>query len=486
MQTIPKTCSAPLESGLLHRETAALWRLAWPIMVGQLANVGMSVADVAMAGHASAQDLAGISLGVSVWNMVIITLMGIMMAVNPLVAHHVGARELDHIPHLVRQALWKSLFLGFLAGLLLQASAALFEHMALEPLTRQVAVGFVQITSFSLPAFAAYRVLYGYSASLGQTKPMMVVALFALLCNIFINWLLVFGHWGFAPQGGLGCAWSTLICVWINLGGLLWWMRRSPAFASTWPFALWEWPHLHQMRKLLKIGLPIGVTYFAETSAFALIALLVARFGSEQVAAHQIALNFTSLIFMVPLSLGVAVLTRVGQALGAGEASAARFRAWAGVRLGLGFAAISAIGIAVLRQPIAGLYTNDPAVVAIAARLLLLAAIFQLSDAAQVVAAGAIRGYKITRAPMWVQLLAFWVVSLPVGYLLGIAPEAAPAWLRALPGYPVQAMQSAGFWLALVMGLTVGGAGLLLLLRQVARAHLENTPRNPSSGQGQA
>jgi MATE family multidrug resistance protein len=154
--------------------------------------------------------------------------------------------------------------------------------------------------------------------------------------------------------------------------------------------------------------------------------------------------------------------------------------------LGLGFAAISAIGIAVLRQPIAGLYTNDPAVMAIAAQLLLLAAIFQLSDAAQVVAAGAIRGYKITRAPMWVQLVAFWVVSLPVGYLLGIAPEAAPGWLRALPGYPMQAMQSAGFWLALVMGLTVGGAGLLLLLRQVARAHLENARPNPSNGQGQA
>ncbi|MEI7514474.1 MAG: MATE family efflux transporter [Betaproteobacteria bacterium] len=460
----------------LGGEIAALWLLAWPIMVGQLANVGMSVADVAMAGHASAQDLAGVSLGVSVWNMVIITLMGIMMAVNPLVAHHVGAQELDHIPHVVRQALWKGLLLGLLAALLLQASVQLFEHMALEPLTREVAVGFVQITSFSLPAFAAYRVLYGYSASLGQTKPMMVVALGVLLLNILINWVLVFGHWGFAPQGGLGCAWSTMLCVWANLGGLLWWMRRSPAYASTWPFTQWEWPHAPKLRSLLKMGLPIGVTYFAETSAFALIALLVARFGSAQVAAHQIALNFTSLIFMVPLSLGTAVLTRVGQALGAGQPKAARFRAWVGVASGLGFAVLSAAGIALLRTPIASLYTEDTAVVALATQLLLLAAVFQLSDAAQVVTAGAIRGYKITRAPMWVQMLAFWGVSLPLGYLLGIAPEAAPAWLAALPGYPAQAMQSAGFWLALVFGLTVGGGGLLLLLRQVARAHVEDAP----------
>ena len=471
----PAPSAAPVRT-----EIRALWLLAWPIMVGQLANIGMSVADVAMAGHASAQDLAGVSLGVSVWNMVIITLMGIMMSVNPLVAHHVGAKEQDQIPHVVRQALWKGLFLGLIAAGILQASALIFDFMALEPVTRQVAVGFVQITSFAMPAFAAYRVLYGYSASLGQTKPMMVVALGVLLLNIFINWLLVFGHWGFAPQGGLGCAWSTLLCVWANLGGLLWWMRRSPAFASTWPLAQWEWPHWPKLRSLLKIGLPIGVTYFAETSAFALIALLVARFGSHQVAAHQIALNFTSLIFMVPLSLGVAVLTRVGHALGAGDPHAARFRAWVGVAVALGFALVSATGIALWRTQIASLYTDDTVVVALAAQLLLLAAVFQLSDAAQVVTAGAIRGYKITRAPMWVQVLAFWVVSLPLGYVLGVAPHLAPDWLRVLAWFPTQPQQAAGFWLALVLGLTVAGGGLLLLLRQVARAHLADA-RAPAS-----
>ena len=450
--------------------------MSWPIVVGQLANVGMSVVDVAMAGHASAQDLAGVSLGVSVWNMVIITVMGLMMSVNPLVAHHAGAKEFGAIAHVVRQALWKGLFLGLLAAGLMQVSVLIFDLMALEPVTREVAVGFVRITSYALPAFATYRVLYGYSASLGQTKPMMAVALGVLVFNILLNWLLVFGHWGFEPQGGLGCAWATLLCVWANLGGLLWWISRSPAFASTWPFERWELPYLPKLRSLLKIGLPIGVTYFAETSAFALIALLVARFGSQQVAAHQIALNFTSLIFMVPLSLGVAVLTRVGHALGAGDAELARFRAWVGVALGLGFAVASSLCIALLRGEIAGLYTNEAAVAAVAGQLLLLAAAFQLSDAAQVVTAGAIRGYKITRSPMGVQLLAFWVVSLPLGYVLGIAPAMAPDWLRAQDWFPTQPMQAAGFWLALVLGLTVAGAGLLLLLRQVAQQHVADAP----------
>ena len=445
-------------------ELRALWHLSWPILVGQLANVGMSVVDVAMAGHVSAQDLAGISLGVSVWNIVIITLMGVLMSVNPTVAHHVGAQELHAIPRVVRQALWKGLLLGVLAGAILQSSALIFDAMDLEPYTREVARGFVQICSFGLPAFACYRVLYGYSASINQTKPMMVVALAALLLNVLINWLLVFGHGGFAPQGGLGCAWSTLLCVWFNLGGLLLWIRLSPAHRATYPLARFEWPHWATVRTLLYLGLPIGMTYFAETSAFALIALLVARFGSTQIAAHQIALNFASLVFMVPLSLSVGVLTRVGQSLGAGDPIAARYRAWTGLGAGLSFAVVSALCIGLFDRQIAQFYTQDPQVIAAAVPLLFLAAVFQLSDAAQVVLSGAIRGYKVTRPPMALHLTAFWGFSLPLGYVLGIAPDWAP-WR------PEQPMQATGFWLALVLGLTIAGMGLTWMLRVIAQQH---------------
>ncbi|MDE2419496.1 MAG: MATE family efflux transporter, partial [Burkholderiales bacterium] len=192
-------------------ELRALWHLAWPILIGQLANIGMAVVDVAMAGHASADDLAGISLGVSIWNMVIITLMGLMMSVSPMVAHHVGAREFDQVPHVVRQGLWKALAMGLIALIVANLAALVFRYMALDPLVRDLAIHFVLVTSFALPAFTCYRVLYGYSTSVNQTKPLMVIALLALLLNIFINWLLVFGNAGFPKLGGLGCAWSTLI-----------------------------------------------------------------------------------------------------------------------------------------------------------------------------------------------------------------------------------------------------------------------------------
>ncbi len=451
----------PSRSRRVLTETRALWHLAWPILIGQLATIGMSVTDVAMAGHASAQDLAGVSLGVSIWNITILTLMGLLMAVNPIVAHHVGAGELEQVPHVVRQGLWKALAVGLLAVLLANLAAQVFDTMALEPRVRQVAKDFVHIASIGLPAFTCYRVLYGYSTSINQTKPMMVIALLALLLNGLVNWLLVFGNWGFPTLGGVGCAWSTMLCVWFNLLALLAWMRWSAAYRRTWPFGLFEGPQWPMLRSLLKLGVPIGVTYFAETSAFGLIALLIAKFGSTQVAAHAIALNFTSLVFMVPLSLGLALLTRVGQSLGGGDPRAARFRAWVGVGLTLVFALVAASAMALLRTPIAQAYTSDVPVATLAAQLLVFAALFQLSDCTQVVISCAIRAYKVTRAPMLLHLGAFWGVSLPLGCLLGLAPQ----WL---PFAPAQAMEAQGFWIALIVGLSVAAVGLLFMLRSVA------------------
>ena len=450
-------------------EIRSLWHLAWPILIGQLATIGMSVTDVAMAGHASAEDLAGVSLGVSIFNMAILTIMGLVMSINPMVAHHVGAGELDAVPHVVRQGIWKALLVGTIGFFVVNGGALVFDAMDIEPHVRAVAKDFVFITSWGLPAFTCYRVLYGYSTSINQTKPMMVIALLALVLNALVNWVLVFGNWGFSPLGGVGCAWSTMVCVWFNCFALMGWMRVAPAYRPTWPFSHLEPPSKAMLRSLFKLGIPIGITYFAETSAFSLIALLVARFGSTQVGAHAIALNFSSLTFMVPLSLGLALLTRVGQSLGAGDTAAARFRSWVGVGLALAFALICAAGMAGLRHVIAGAYTSDVEVATVAAKLLVLSALFQFSDCAQVVTSCAIRGYKVTRAPMVLHLTAFWGFSLPLGCLLGLAPT-------LVPFSPLQPMAAEGFWIALIVGLTVAASGLLLMLQRIARQRIHVDP----------
>eukprot|EP01032_Pedospumella_encystans_P036122 gene36122-40858_t len=177
---------------------------------------------------------------------------------------------------------------------------------------------FVHIISLGLPPFAAYRALYGYSTSINQTKPVMVIAILGLLFNVVVNWLLIFGRFGLPKLGGVGCAVATAGCMWLMLGAMILWIRHAPAYRQTYPFTHWEWPHWPEIRSMLKLGLPIGVTYFAEVSAFGAVSLLVARFGVVEVSAHQIALNFASLVFMVPLSFDIDTPTQEAKRARAG------------------------------------------------------------------------------------------------------------------------------------------------------------------------
>ncbi|MBC7499886.1 MAG: MATE family efflux transporter [Herminiimonas sp.] len=438
-----------------------MWRLSWPMLVGQLAVVGMGVADVAMTGHVSAAALAAVSLGSSLWSIVIVTVMGIMMAINAVVAHEVGAGALDRIPHVVRQGMWMGLGVGVIACVLINIATLVFDHLSLAPSVRDQAATFVHIISIGLPPFAACRALYGYSTSLNQTKPIMLISLGALMFNIGVNWLLIYGHWGMPKLGALGCAVGTGVGLWLMLGAMWWWISHAPAYRATYPFTHREAPNRREIGSMFKMGLPIGITYFAEVSAFSAVALLVARFGVVPVSAHQIALNFASLVFMVPLSFGIALVTRVGQALGESNPVRARFAAWVGVGMSVLFGLLSAIGIALFRYQIAAAYTSDPEVQALTVHLLMFAALFQLSDSTQVAAASAIRGYKVTRPPMVIHLAAFWGFSLPLGCVLGLAP----AWL---PWAPAQPMGATGFWIGLVLGLTIAATLLVWFLHRLS------------------
>ena len=457
MSTLPARAPYTVRS-----EMASLWQLSWPMLVGQRATVGMGVADVAMTGHVSAAELAAVSLGASIWSIVLVTVMGVMMAINSVVAHEIGAGQFGSIPHTVRQALWKGLGVGLVACAAANLATLIFDHIGLDDAVNRSASMFVHVSSLGMPAFACYRALYGYTASINQTKPIMIIAILGLLFVIASNWLLVFGNWGFPQMGAVGCAVSTSLGMWLMLIAMVMWVKVSPVYRMTYPFTGWEGPDWSEIRHMLRLGLPIGVTYFAEVSAFGAVSLLVARFGVVQVSAHQIALNFSSLVFMVPLSFGIALITRVGQSLGEGNPRKARFVSWVGVAMSIAFGALSAGFIALFRWEIARAYTSDPQVQQLCVQLLLFAALFQLSDATQVAASSAIRGYKVTRQPMVIQLVAFWIFSLPLGYVLGLAP----AWFPWSPSAPMAAF---GFWIGLVLGLTVAALLLAMSLQKLAK-----------------
>lgn len=446
-------------------EIAKLWQIAWPVLIGQLATVGMAVSDVAMTGHLSSQDLAAVALGASLWSIILVTVMGIMIAINAVVAHEVGASAFDKIPHIMRQSMWMAFGVGLIACGLLNASTVVFDYLQLEPIVNAKASQFVHVISLGMPAFAMYRALYSYTTSLNETKPVMVIAIIGLFFNIVVNWLFIYGQFGLPQLGSTGCAMATGVGMWLMLGCMLWWTHKAPVYQQTFPFTHREGPKWSEIRSMLKIGLPIGVTYFAEVSAFCAVGLLVAKFGVVAISANQIALNFSSLIFMVPMSLGIALTTRVGQTLGEGDVVHARFVSWVGVGVGLVFSVFSASFMTLLRYQVAAAYTSDPAVQEVAANLLLLAAIFQLSDAAQVTLACALRGYKVTRVPMMIHILAFYGVALPVGCALGLAPD----WM---PWHPAKPMEATGFWIGLVLGLTVAAFFLSIFLHRLSSSRI--------------
>jgi multidrug resistance protein, MATE family len=457
----------PLGHRLRH-EARAMWKLAWPILIGQIAAVGMAVSDTVMAGRLGSLELAAVSVGISCWTMMYVTLVGLMLPINAIVAHEYGAKRPDRVASMTRQALWMALAIGVVAMLLLNAGALLIDKLDAPAEVRSKAIEFVHIISLGLPALTLHRTLYGYSASIDKTKPMMLISLAALAYNVLANWLLIYGHAGFPRMGSNGCALATATGLWLMAGGLYLWIRRDPAYRASNPFDRWEAPRLREIAGMLRQGVPMGITYLAEASAFSAVALLVARFGVVAIASNQITINVTSVVFVVPLSFGIAIITRVGQALGAGEPQRARFVAWVGIGMAVAFGALSGLAIALFRHDIASLYSIDPAVQLATASLLVIAALFQLSDATQIATASAVRGYKVTRPPMVIHLCSFWGVAIPLGCLLGLGlPEAiAPQW-------DLPAMGVTGFWIGLAAGLSLAAVWLVSLLRRVSRQAIE-------------
>jgi multidrug resistance protein, MATE family len=317
-----------------------------------------------------------------------------------------------------------------------------------------------------MPAALVFRALSFYSASINHPKPMMFLAFMSLGINAFFNWVLIYGHLGFPAMGGAGCGWATAIGMWAGLLAMVAWTAIAPEYQSSYVWRGWRKPRWEVQKRLLRIGLPMGGAALAEVTAFSSVAVLVGRFGAVQIAAHQVALNFAALIFMLPMGLSAALSIRIGQALGAGQRDRARFIAWTGVTLGLLIAAAAIVPIVLGRHGIASLYSTDMAVRDMAATLLLFAAFWQLFDAAQVCALGALRGYKVTLLPMAMMLVAFWVLGIPLGVRLGYHGVAGSG--------PLQVY---GFWAGLVVGLVAVSIGLSLLLRKVSRETLRSPER---------
>ena len=461
MNSVIDTPPAPVSRpARVSTEVRALLGLAFPIIISQVATTAMGFVDAVMAGRVGPRDLAAVALGNSIWIPVFLLMLGILLATTPKVAQRFGANSHQEIGPIVRQALWLALITGLCAAFILLAAEPLLHLMNVAPDLIEPCMGYLHGIASGMPAAGLYCVLRNFSDGLGRTRPSMVLGLCALALNIPINYVFIYGHLGVPAMGGVGCGWVTAIVMWFMALGMVAWTWRGAIYQSSRVYSHFEWPQWAIIKRLLSVGLPIGIAVFAESSIFAVIALLIGSLGATVVAGHQIALNFSSLVFMIPYSLGMAITVRVGQALGRQQPREARFVAGVGMGTALVWACMSASLILLLRQQIATVYTADPMVIEVATMLLMFAALYQFSDVIQVTAAGALRGYQDTRVTMILTLFAYWGIGLPVGYALGLTD-----WLGPANG-------PSGLWQGLIVGLTCAALMLSVRLTRSAKKRI--------------
>lgn len=436
-------------------------QLAVPVIVGMVASFSMNFVDTLMAGRLPDKEiaLAGIATGGAVWSAVLMFVLGLLMSLQPVVAQLDGAGNRPAGGAAARQGMWIALVIGVPYMLYMRSGGHLLEWMQVGADIVPTAVEYMDALSWGAPAMCLLLVLRFFSEGGGNTRSTMYMGLLGVVLNIPLNYILMFGKLGAPALGAEGCGLATAIVIWAQLLLMFFYVRWRPHFRDFDLFGRWDWPQWAAIWRLIRVGLPIGTAIFVEGSLFIAAALLIARLGALPASAHLIAINYSALMFMVPLGLASAVTTRVGNALGRGQPEAARYAGLIGLALVLLTQTLGAATMLIFPGFIVRIYTDDPAITAIAVSLLFYSAIFQYSDGIQICAAGALRGLKDTLVPMFINILSYLVLGLSAGYYLTFN----------------KAMGAAGMWIGMIIGLSFGAVLLLgrflIKSRQLIRSH---------------
>ncbi|MEH7452377.1 MATE family efflux transporter [Gottfriedia acidiceleris] len=427
------------------------FKLLLPILITQVTLFSMSFFDTIMSGNSSPGDLAGVAIGVSIWTPISTGLTGILVAITTMVANLNGAKQDEKITPLVTQALYLA---GIIAVVIIIIGIfsihPILNHMNLDPKVHRVALHFLFALSFGILPLFLYTVIRQFIDGLGKTRTTMVITVISVPVNVILNYFLIFGKAGLPRLGGVGSGVASAITYWIIFGIAFYIIKTKKPF-STFnllkklpPISFTTW------KSVLKLGVPIGLSIFFEVSVFSVVTLLLSEFDTETIAAHTVAMNFASLLYMVPLSISMALTIVVGYEVGAKEFQNAKEYSKIGLVMAVSIASFFGIIIYLFRYDVAGWYTNDPSVQILAGGFLIFAVMFQLFDAIAAPIQGALRGYKDVNATLIMMILAYWVIALPVGYALSNTNLGAK-----------------GYWVGLIVGLGVSALTLSFRLVQL-------------------
>ena len=434
-------------------ESKALLKLAAPAILAQLAQMSLGVIDTIMAGRFSADALAAIAIGVSIFNPILVFIIGIFLALSPIVAQFNG--EGNHTG--VRQALQSGLILAVLmaipSALLLQSLEPILWAIGITSEIIPLTVGYLDALAWGLIPLYGFFALRFFNEGMFAAKAIMYCSLAAIPFNVVCNYWFINGGWGVEAMGAVGVGWATVV-VWSVMGlSLLVYTIFSKRYQSLGLFKQWLKPHISQYQEILKIGIPMGVGLGMEVALFGAVGLMIGRYTVPDIAGHQIALNIASMAYTMSLGLSVAVTARVGYHIGKKNQRQARDTGYIGIAFGVFISCFTASAMVLFNREFATIFSTDEVVISIAMQLILLAAVFQLSDGIQVNASGALRGMKDTKVPMFISTIAYWVIGFPVGYVLAEHFN----------------MGVSGYWIAIISGLTVSAILMTKRFHYLAR-----------------
>lgn len=425
-----------------------------PIFVTQVTLVSTGFFDTVMSGNVSEYDLAGVAVGVNLFFPVFGSMLGIISGLTPTIAQLHGAGEKEKLPYLVVQGMYLAILLGLCAILLGHLLVApILSFMALEPKVEMIAKGFLLAISFGLCPILVSSALRNFIDALGYTRVTMLVTICAVPINISMNYLFIFGKFGFPALGGIGAGVGTAITYWMVMTiNILVVMKISPfnsyrVLAEAFPVSLTAW------RNHLKIGVPIGSAMFCEQSIFGAVSLFMASYGTTVIAAHQAAFNFTTLIYMIPMSISMALTIMVGFEVGAKRYQDARRYSYLGILISVVFASSLSLFLINFKSEIAGLYTKDVKVFELIEVFLVYAIFLQLSDAVSAPMQGTLRGYKDVKVTLLLAIISYWIIGLPTGYVLANYLGFGPY----------------GYWIGLIVGIAIGAVFLAIRLLHIQR-----------------
>ncbi len=454
-QNVPQPRSAV---GQMLDELGPLWRIAWPLLIAQTAQIGTGVVDTLMAGNYGDVDLAAIAIGFNIWLPLYLIILGTLFACSAIVAQDFGAGRIERVRSFLPQGLWVAVALSAVMTPLCLNSGLVIELLGLPPETAVKTTAYVSRVGLGFPALGIFMALRYHTQGLGITAPFAMASVIGFIANVPLNYMLIFGAWGAPELGAEGCGLATAASMWISTSIILLYVLTARSLRPYLPDRWLQMPDQQRIGEILAVGIPVGLTFFLETGVFSAITLLIATLGDAAVAAHQIAINVWDVFYIPMVSIGSAMATRMGHAIGAGNAHGVRMALRVGAALSTLIGLLAMSLLLLFPDAIIGAYTQSDTIRDLAFSLLRLAALFIMIDVVQIVGSFVLRAYKETRFPFVVVTFSYWGLALPLGYAMAIH------WGDSTPEGTVD------FWYATILGIAVAAALITWRVRRLLSA----------------